>query len=735
MSTTESTMEPSDDHTTNLSQMQSQSSSDTANSSSAPNSAQTAIEIWRQVNLNGRRAQLDQQGLDIADRQEKSAASRKQLSVSTRSFKRSVSDGNNISTKDFSTLLRQYQSEIDALTQRAKASESAFLSLYKALYDAPDPVEELSKASNKSTSDAQKLSDLQREIDSLNAEKEGLVVRGVAASAAEKKIEELQNQLKEAGNKFADEAQSKIEQKHAQWVATQQKAIEAYEMREQELLHQIRLGNDNARRLQTGSDDLQRQINDARAQLEDAKKSRANVNEMATEDLERSRAEVKSLRLRCTELENALNGVSGEEEGTDRTVTIGALGHSALTAELAAREVEVSQLKDQVNALEEVLSGKDQEKHSQFANLTRSIDEKSNELSVLKQQLEQLPTVDEYQNTLRQIETLRSFQNLEDNDLNTSGTIAEGSAADEISVTTESDNLEKRLLTKVKSLEGRIARMRVELEEKDSRINELRVTARTLEEQADDQKLLIGRLEEGISAMTGDPSKVQRLKRRAANASKGEIQLSANPSDTKDSEEDEAWDWAEQHQADNLQHAIREEPSMLDIVAGQRDRFRARTMELEEDNRKLMERIEKLTTDLESLKNDNVKLYEKIRFIQAYKQSNGTMSNAGGNSVHLNMNVPEEEENNGFIGKYKSMYEDMTNPYNLFNRRERHKRMSEMSAPERLTFRASQKAMSTRASRLIVFFYILALHIFTAMVLGFSSGNSCEHDITTKAQH
>lgn len=39
----------------------------------------------------------------------------------------------------FKPLLKAYQGEIDALTRRSKASESAFLSAYKLLAEAPDP--------------------------------------------------------------------------------------------------------------------------------------------------------------------------------------------------------------------------------------------------------------------------------------------------------------------------------------------------------------------------------------------------------------------------------------------------------------------------------------------------------------------------------------------------------------------------------------------------------------------
>lgn len=42
-------------------------------------------------------------------------------------------------------LVKAYQEEIDALTKRCRASDSAFFSLYKALYEAPDPVQALER--------------------------------------------------------------------------------------------------------------------------------------------------------------------------------------------------------------------------------------------------------------------------------------------------------------------------------------------------------------------------------------------------------------------------------------------------------------------------------------------------------------------------------------------------------------------------------------------------------------
>lgn len=691
--------------------------------------AETPLEIWIQFDLNGRRSSLDKQGLDIADRQEASAASRKQLANATRNFKKAHSDGAQVSNKEVGSLLKLYQTEIDNLTSRAKIAEGLFLSLYKALDDAPDPVDELVKTAKQ----AQLIGDLREELRLLREERGGLVERTAAAAQYEKKIKELEMQLNGVSNRVEVEAREQMEEQQAQWMSAQQRTIEAYEMREQELLHQIRLDDNNARRLQATVDDLQRQLNDACSQLENVKTARASVNEMAVEDLERTRAEAKSLRHRCVDLENQLavqnnDGLSLDGIGGNY------VGKSALSAELAARDVEISQLKDQVSTLEEVLGGKDKEKRNEFARLSAAIAARDAELLNLKQTLEKLPTVEEYESMSRQFETLQAFQLLE-----TEGNTAEAAINEETGEGCVSPKagatLEKRLLNKVRGLEGKLSKIRLDLGERDSRINELLTMVRSFEEQVHDQKELIAKLEEGINVITGEKSSVHMLKRRAAAASRSELDSVLNPRDADDGDKqlESTWDWGEKHQAEGLESIIREEPSMLDIVAGQRDRFRARTMELEEDNRKLMERIEKLTSDLDSLKSDNVRLYEKIRFVQSYRQSSGSVGSA---SISVEVAPPDVDDGNGsFLGKYRSMYEDMMNPYTIFNRRERHKRISEMSAPERLTLRAGQRALSTKTSRLIVFFYIIALHVFVALVLGFSSSMICDSEVTTKAQH
>ncbi len=84
----------------------------------------SCCKAWAEVDLESMRSKLDDTGLKIADAQEQALQNRRKLAEATRDFKRSTGD---TPVKGLGPLLKQYQEEIDRLTQRCKSSESAFL--------------------------------------------------------------------------------------------------------------------------------------------------------------------------------------------------------------------------------------------------------------------------------------------------------------------------------------------------------------------------------------------------------------------------------------------------------------------------------------------------------------------------------------------------------------------------------------------------------------------------------
>lgn len=97
----------------------------------------SAEKIWNEFDLSSRREGWDEFVQTIRDSKSSSTVIRKQLNEISRSF-RSTEGYEQISSAA-ETLLTSYQMEIDRTIQRARHAESAFLSIYKLLRDAPDP--------------------------------------------------------------------------------------------------------------------------------------------------------------------------------------------------------------------------------------------------------------------------------------------------------------------------------------------------------------------------------------------------------------------------------------------------------------------------------------------------------------------------------------------------------------------------------------------------------------------
>ena len=138
--------------------------------------------------------------------------------------------------------------------------------------------------------------------------------------------------------------------------------------------------------------------------------------------------------------------------------------------------------------------------------------------------------------------------------------------------------------------------------------------------------------------------------------------------------------------------------SILPIVTNQRDRFRARNAELEEvrfrkynisllllmttpvihlqELRKQFQTVSDLRTDVRSLQQDNLKLYEKVRYMQSYREesSAGPSGSVQGpsNATPLGAASGGANARADEVGsRYKSMYEERMNPFEAFRGRVR----------------------------------------------------------------
>ncbi|KAK5929434.1 hypothetical protein CgunFtcFv8_010665 [Champsocephalus gunnari] len=137
--------------------------------------------------------------------------------------------------------------------------------------------------------------------------------------------------------------------------------------------------------------------------------------------------------------------------------------------------------------------------------------------------------------------------------------------------------------------------------------------------------------------------------------------------------------------------------SLLSIISSQRERFRSRNQELEAESRSVQQTMQALQSELDSLRADNIKLYEKIKFLQSYP------GRAGGSD--------------DTVMRYSSQYEERLDPFASFSKKERQRRYLSLSPWDKATLSLGRVILSNKMARTIAFFYTLFLHCLVFLVL------------------
>jgi hypothetical protein len=121
--------------------------------------------------------------------------SRKMLAESTKEFRKMTDAEKVVTVKD---LIRGYQEEVDTLTKRARASDGAFFSLYKDLFEAPDPADALRMAAAarpRAAASSLELEKLKAEVAAYEAEFKELKNQDITIRTLEEKLEDLEEAM------------------------------------------------------------------------------------------------------------------------------------------------------------------------------------------------------------------------------------------------------------------------------------------------------------------------------------------------------------------------------------------------------------------------------------------------------------------------------------------------------------------------------------------------------------
>lgn len=624
-------------------------------------------QFWKRFDLLQLQRELDSTATLLASRQDDSEQSRKKLIDQSREFKKNTPED---LRKLVSPLLKSFQAEIDALSKRSKESETAFLNVYKRLIDVPDPVPVL-ELSQQLHQKVQRMNDIDTEnqklretLEEYNKEFAEVKNQEVTIKTLKEKIREYEQSMKNQAENLALEKQQQI---HKDYTEKERRLQESQES----LVCKLQEAELKAQTLQTALERTQTELFDLKTKNDEESTAKADEIDMVMIDLERANQRAEAAEREAEALQEQLmfaNKSTQLPTRTDKTPyadeCVDLVPRSSLEAELSAKEREMLQLVEDVQRLQASLSALRENTHTEISQLQQQLTIKSTALTQLE---EKLQTQADYEEVKKEFSILKSM---------------EFGPRDSSAVQDSSKPLEVLLLEKNHSLQSENASLRIANTELSGRYASLQMEFSTAVQTSADQKELILKLEQDLSTIQGmSRPDAEGADNSAAIVPEPIKEATALFSGMSSSSQ------ADQGQMDSL----------LSIISSQRERFRSRNQELEVTNSSLQQTLQALQSELDSLRADNIKLYEKIKFLQSYPTRAG--------------------DSDDTVMRYSSQYEERLDPFSSFSKKERQRRYQSLSPWDKATLSLGRVILSNKTARTIAFFYTLMLHCLVFLVL------------------
>lgn len=641
---------------------------------SPASSIAVVFSYWKDFDLENERSKLDEQGLRIGENQESSLKNRRKLAESTRDFKKASVDDK---LKLFQSLLKGYQEEVDNLTKRAKFGENAFLNIYQKLYEAPDPVPALASATELSS----KVAELESENRKMKHELEEYRTEAAHLRNQQATVRRLEERNRQLEQQMEEKVKEIVEMKQRSLAEENQKMLEVLKEREQSLQDQLRAAKESVQNMQRLHEYGQSQLFEFRTQTEEERAAKQAELNLLTDEVERAQTRLLSLEREKDQLRSQLQVANTQETHVQERQDIST--SSNLEASLIEKEKVISELHVELHNLEMQLSVEREQHLVELKRLNTLVNEKMVTIEELQKSLEQRPTVKQMEDLRKQVKILQAvgYNSIEAEDW-------------ELATTGEDiSKLEALLLDKNRKMEHELTQLKVQIAEtvKTAEFSEAKV--KDLEIKTEQQQKLIAKLEE-------------------------DILMGYNSIDKRSSKADD-WDLPELGITDMAEHGgvkrgtdHEEQNSMLQVICSQRDRFRQRLRETEEDLRHLQDKNKSLGVELEKCKADNVKLYEKIRYIQDYTQDRPFSRGLKKRGEDLEAGFGSDVET-----KYRKIYEEDINPFTAFSKKEKDRRYKELGLRDKITLTSGRFLLGNKYARTFIFFYSIGLHLLVFMSL------------------
>ncbi|KAG5654395.1 hypothetical protein H0H81_003219 [Sphagnurus paluster] len=625
----------------------------------------------------------------------------------------------------FKGLLKAYQTEIDNLTKRSKSSENAFLNVYKVLAEAPDPYPLLEAAVDQTVKVAEAL-EAEAELRRLRDENIELRKRVSDFSSLENAKKKSDTRVEQLEQKMEEMIHDKVLQKENELNATYDEKLRNYEEREQDLQRQISLTKNQLRDLRMSNDSNQAKLMDHSQRQDQEVVAKLAEVDMIVADLDRANSRVATVERRNVFISGLFVSLSADtklqemlraeiesmrsgNDTSDRYVTHGLTnstlrGHAnsvkSLEAQIAELEGESERMSRALDAQKDLTSELEAAATKKIDELSKEIQKKAAEVEQLKQKMKQYNDYDEIKRELeimklmipKYVEFAGLDEDMEDElgetnalELHLPNPNAEKANAQ------QGNSLEALLATKNKRILEELTKFRILHSELEESLQVAQEQLKNLGAELEKQKTLNEKLENDLLSM----NKHQHNGNMTPSESGVDILAGLELGTKKSSDPSRA-----------IPFTSSADTSILPIVTSQRDRFRQRNAELEDELRKQFQIISELRTEIKSLQSDNLKLYEKVRYMQSYRDESGSRAPTS----QLNP-LPAPSGRLDDISKYQVRYEEAMNPFEAFRGREATRAYGNLNPVERGVLTLTRSILGNRRARTFFIIYALLLHI------------------------
>ncbi|KAI2744046.1 hypothetical protein DTO013E5_3312 [Penicillium roqueforti] len=683
------------------------------------NKFQRAISAWRGIDLANTIAKLDTTAADLVEQQRDALVQRKDLAQKTKAYKK-LDDESKLS--EYKTLLKSYQSFIDLLTNQGKTSSSSFLQLYSSLSEAPDPyplleasVDSLVLSEDTVPKLTSERDQLQKSVDRLTRQQEETEKRLQEERAARKKLEENQESR---AQEIEASWEAVLTEKTNNWAA-KEKTLEEKVENQDRLIKELKASYEVSQRLGEGGN-----------QGDDSEGSRSGATaaelELVSADLEKTSLRLADVEARNEqmrlELAHAVSHASGPISVED-------------DPDYLRLQSENSSL---LRKLDAARFDKNSERHTWEAKLLQS-ERAASKAAVEREELRvRLAKVADYDEIRRELEMIRSIEFAAGDDDEPGDGAGGGSAVDangEGAKSKDKNSLEQLLMARNKKLTDDLTVLRMSHRDIHGQLETLRTELSTSKAELEKSRTLATTLENDLlrvqdEAANAFPSSAMSVagtytSRYPSSARRG----ASSPTSSIISGFDQSAVSANTMESIRAGEAVGGGSGLLPMIQAQRDRFKKKNAELEEELSKLYATVKSLRQEVASLQKDNLSLYEKTRYVSTYSRGQGASTSASSfantpssTSIYTSADTPSGLS----LDRYQNAYEARISPFAAFRGRESTRAYKRMSLPERIVFSLTRVILANRTSRNLFAGYCFALHLLLFTVLYMMSTTDIE---------